>query len=165
MARVQRAPAGCGGMQRGGGRCAHEAAAVAVAVVVAEESQHGGRAAVELAESALEAGAGDEAAPRLADERGAEEARGLLRREAEEDLFDKLLHQRRRRRRRQGRLRHGCSSVMVLLGGQTDTASWFFFPTKAIIYLFISASDSRPRGQDPTQIPNTSHVPHTHIHF
>jgi len=137
-------------MQRGGGRCAHEAAAVAVAVVVAEESQHGGRAAVELAESALEAGAGDEAAPRLADERGAEEARGLLRREAEEDLFDKLLHQRRRRRRRQGRLRHGCSSVMVLLGGQTDTASWFFFRQKLLfIYLFLLAIPAQEAKTQP----------------
>jgi hypothetical protein len=60
---------------------------------------------VELAELAAEAGAGDEAAPGLADERRAGEARRLVRREAEEDLLDELLHQRRRRRRRAGWLR------------------------------------------------------------
>lgn len=42
---------------------------------VAEEGQHGGPA-VELAESAAEAAAGDEAAPGLPDEGGAHEARG-----------------------------------------------------------------------------------------
>jgi hypothetical protein len=46
---------------------------------------------VELTESALEAEVGDEAKPRLADGRGADEARGLLRREAKEDLFNKTV--------------------------------------------------------------------------
>jgi len=55
---------------------------------------------VELAEPAAEAvvGAGDEAAPLLADEGGAGEARGVVGREAEEHLLHDLLRQRRRRR-------------------------------------------------------------------
>ncbi|KAF8711541.1 hypothetical protein HU200_028985 [Digitaria exilis] len=60
----------------------------------AEENQHGGRA-VELAEPAAEARAGDEAAPGPADERGAEKACRVVGRESEEDLLDKLLRQRR----------------------------------------------------------------------
>ena len=48
---------------------------------------------MELAEAALEAAAGDEAAPGLADEGRADEARGLGRREAEQDLLDELHHQ------------------------------------------------------------------------
>jgi len=40
--------------------------------------------------------AGDEAAPPLADERGADEARGVVGREADEDLLHELLQQRRR---------------------------------------------------------------------
>ena len=64
---------------------------------------------MELAEPAAEAGAGDEAAPGLADDGGADEAGGLGGREAKEDLLDELLyHQRRRRRRRR---RHaGCGA-------------------------------------------------------
>jgi len=52
---------------------------------------------VELAEPAAERGAGDEAAPGLADEGGADEARGIARREADKDLFHELIHQLRRR--------------------------------------------------------------------
>lgn len=49
-----------------------------------------------LAEPAAEGAAGDEAAPALADQRGAEEARWVAGREAEEDLLlDELLHERR----------------------------------------------------------------------
>ena len=54
---------------------------------------------MELAEPAAERGTADEAAPELADEGGTDEARLVLRWEAEEDLFHKLLHQRRQRRR------------------------------------------------------------------
>jgi hypothetical protein len=67
--------------------------------VVVEESEDGGRA-VELTESEAEAGGGDDAAPALADERGAEEARGVVWRDAEEDLLHELVHQLRRRRPR-----------------------------------------------------------------
>jgi hypothetical protein len=66
------------GRAEGGGR--HEVGAVLALVDV---SEHGGRG-VELAEPAAEAGAGDEAAPALADERGADEARGVVGRDAEE---------------------------------------------------------------------------------
>jgi len=44
-----------------------------------------------------EAGSGDEAAPALAHEGGADEARRLVRREAEEDLLDEVVIQRPRR--------------------------------------------------------------------
>ena len=83
VAGVQRAPVKAAGKRRAEGGCGHEAG-------VAEESQHWGRV-VELAEPAAEAGAGDEAAPWLADEGGAEEARRFAGREAEEDLLDELL--------------------------------------------------------------------------
>jgi len=55
---------------------------------------------VELAEPAAEAvaSAADDAAPLLADEGGVDEARGVVRREADEDLLHDLLRQRRRRR-------------------------------------------------------------------
>ena len=68
----------------------------AVAVEVADHPQHWG-VAVELAEAAAEAGVGDEAAPAPADERGADEIRGLVRRQAEEYLLHELIQQRRRR--------------------------------------------------------------------
>jgi hypothetical protein len=55
---------------------------------------------VELAIPAAEAGARDEAAPWLADDGGAEEARRFVGWETEEDLFDELLRQQVRRRRR-----------------------------------------------------------------
>jgi hypothetical protein len=61
-----------------------------------EAAQQGGRA-VEHAESAAEAGVGDEAAPALAHEGGADEELGFVRGEAEEDLSDEIIRQRRRR--------------------------------------------------------------------
>ncbi|OQU88812.1 hypothetical protein SORBI_3002G099932 [Sorghum bicolor] len=64
------------------------------------KTQHRGPS-VELAEPAAEAAVGKDAAPELADEGGADEARGVVRWEAEEERFDELvqLHQRRRPRR------------------------------------------------------------------
>ena len=53
---------------------------------------------MEAAVAAEEGGVGEDAAPRLADEGRAEEARWLVRREAEEDLHDDVLVQLRRRR-------------------------------------------------------------------
>jgi hypothetical protein len=58
---------------------------------------------VEGAVAAPEGGVGEEAAPGLADEGGAREERGVVRRDAEEDLHDEIGHQLRRRARR----RHG----------------------------------------------------------
>lgn len=55
----------------------------------AEETQHW-RRAVEVAESAAEARVG---APALAHEGGADEELGFLRREAEEDLSNEIIHQ------------------------------------------------------------------------
>ena len=46
-----------------------------------------------LAEPVVEAGVGDGAGPALADQRGVEEALGLIRREAEEDLIDEVILQ------------------------------------------------------------------------
>jgi hypothetical protein len=60
----------------------------------AEETKHE-RCAVELAEPVPESGAGDEAAPALADECGTDEARGVVWREAEEDHLDEVVHQSR----------------------------------------------------------------------
>ena len=51
---------------------------------------------MEPAEAAAEAGVGNEAAPAPADERGADEPRGVLWREAEEHLLHELIRQRRR---------------------------------------------------------------------
>ena len=53
---------------------------------------------MELAEAASEAGVGDEAAPAPADERGADERRGLVRRQAEEHLLHELIRQLQRPR-------------------------------------------------------------------
>jgi hypothetical protein len=89
VAGIQRAPVATLGMmraERGRGREVRHADEASVA----EHPQHRW-GAVELAEAAAEAGAGDEAAPALADERGAEEARRFAGREAEEDLLDELL--------------------------------------------------------------------------
>jgi len=95
VACVEHAPAaGLVVRQAGGGR-GHEAGGAGLDVE--EEPQYRGRA-VELAEPAPEAQARDEAAPALADERGADEARGLVRREAEQDVHDELLRQGPRRR-------------------------------------------------------------------
>ena len=60
-----------------------------------KESQHWS-SPVELVEAAVEAAVADDASPCLADESGAEEARGLVRGEAEEDLLDELLRECRR---------------------------------------------------------------------
>jgi hypothetical protein len=60
---------------------------------------------VELAVATVEARAGEAAEPELVGERGAREPHGLVRREAEEDLLEKLVRQRRCwcQRRRHGR--------------------------------------------------------------
>ena len=54
---------------------------------------------MEAAVPAEEGGVGEQAAPGLADEGGAEEVLGLLRWEAEDDLCDGVVDQLRRRRR------------------------------------------------------------------
>jgi hypothetical protein len=59
------------------------------------EAEHG-RRAVELAVEAAEVGAGEDSAPGLADEGCADEARGVVRRDAEEDADDVVLGERRR---------------------------------------------------------------------
>jgi len=59
---------------------------------------------MELAELTLEAGVGDEVAPALADEAGADEARRAVGREPEQNLFDEIVHQRWWRRRHASRL-------------------------------------------------------------
>ena len=89
-------PAVLGGGRRaegGGGDEAGHVAARSPLGGIGEEAEHRGRA-VELAEPAAEAGSGDEAAPGLADERGADEARGIGRREAEKKLLDEILRHR-----------------------------------------------------------------------
>ena len=66
-----------------------------------EETEEGRLAAVAEAEAAEEAGVGDEAAPALADGRGAGEGR-RLRRQAEEDLGEEVFIIEWRHRRRAG---------------------------------------------------------------
>jgi hypothetical protein len=63
---------------------------------IVHEAKHGGRA-VEFFESAAEAGVGDDAAPALADEGGAEKALGVVGREAEQYPLDHLIQQSWRR--------------------------------------------------------------------
>jgi len=80
VAGVERAPVVVGAERAGGGGGEEARDIVAVLVSeIAEETEHGGRA-VELRESSAEAAVGDDAAPGLADEGGAEEARGIRRR-------------------------------------------------------------------------------------
>ena len=63
-----------------------------------EGAEHG-RRPVERAVAGREGGVGEGAAPGLADGGGADEARGVVRPDAEEDVRDDILRQRRRRRR------------------------------------------------------------------
>jgi hypothetical protein len=76
-----------------------------VHAVVSNEAQYGG-SPVELIEAAAESAVRDDAPPGLANQRGAEEARWLIGREAEEDLLNELVRRRlgeaQRRRRRHG---------------------------------------------------------------
>lgn len=82
VAGVERAPVVVGAERAGGGGGEEARDIVAVLVSeIAEETEHGGRA-VELRESSAEAAVGDDAAPGLADDGGADEARGIRRREA-----------------------------------------------------------------------------------
>ena len=53
---------------------------------------------VARAEPAAEARIGGDAVPELADQGGVEEARGIVGRDADQDLLDEVVRQRRRRR-------------------------------------------------------------------
>ena len=100
VAGVESSPTMVVGTGKAGGGQGRDEAGGGGAKDVADEAQHGGSGAVEveLAEAAAEASAGDEAAPWLADEGGADEARRVVRREAEEHIFHELLHQHPRHR-------------------------------------------------------------------
>ena len=105
MARVEHEETALAGVHREEGGSGGQGRKIAqYRLIVLEESQQG-RCPVELAVEAGEGGAGEAAAPGLADEGGPEEAPGVLRREAQEDLLEKLVRQRRRRRRHGGRRR------------------------------------------------------------
>jgi hypothetical protein len=93
VAGIQRAHVPAVGLRGAEGSRGNESART-----VADHPQHWG-AAVELAVAAAEARVGDEAAPVPADERGADEPRRLMRREAEEHLLHELIRQGRRRPR------------------------------------------------------------------
>lgn len=87
------------GQTGGEGWCRHEAGDADIVVVVfvdviAEEAEDRGYS-MEPSEPAAEADVGDEAASALADEGCANEACRVVRRQAEEDLFDELIYQRR----------------------------------------------------------------------
>lgn len=91
------------GGPRGGGDEAGDA------MGIVEEAEQG-RSFVKFAVAAEEGGICQEAAPGLAGEGGADEASWVVRREAEEDLRDDVIHERRRR--------HGrwCSSTSPEVG-------------------------------------------------
>lgn len=99
MAGVEGAAVAVLGAAREEGGGGDEAGGVVEAVVlvavseVGDEAEHGVRA-VALAEPAVEAWGGDDAAPAPAHDRGAEEAHGVAWRQAEEDLLNVLLRQR-----------------------------------------------------------------------
>lgn len=88
----------------GGGDEAGDVGAVAAVVNVVDEAEHG-RCSVECAVAAEEGGIGEELTPALADEGGADEGRGIVRRDVEEDLVGHVVHQLRRRRRHARRRR------------------------------------------------------------
>lgn len=81
--------AGAAGVGRAEGRDRAEAGGAVLGPV--EEAEHV-RGPVELEEPAVETAVGDEAAPGPADERRAEERRGVVWRETEEDLLDEVVH-------------------------------------------------------------------------
>ena len=124
VAGVERAPVVVGAERAGGGGGEEARDIVAVLVSeIAEDTEHGGRA-VELRESSAEAAVGDDAAPGLADEGGAEEARGIRRREAEEDLLHELLQQHHAAwcllRRSPVRRCRRAGGARVLVGGESE---------------------------------------------
>jgi hypothetical protein len=112
----------CGGDEAG------QQADVGVRMVVEEAEER--RRTVELAVAAEERGVGEDAAPALVDEGGAQQVRGLVRRDAEEDLRDGVLHQ----------LRQGHDA---LVGGEArvrvgDRKIWGVLPSKRGIDSFIN---------------------------
>jgi hypothetical protein len=88
-----------------------------------EEAEHGG-CAVELVEAAAEAGVGDGAAPGLANDGRAQEAGRVVGREAEENLFDKLVREHRRRGAAAWRRCHGARWVWFWFWME-ETVEWF----------------------------------------
>jgi hypothetical protein len=105
-------------VEAGGGRAEEGAGDVAGPwPAAAEEAEYRGRP-VELTEPAAESGVGDDAAPALADERGVEEVRGVVRWNAEEDLLHELVHQRRRLRRPR---RHAARRRSDRIGARVST--------------------------------------------
>ena len=117
MTGADRAPAASGTTARAE-RCRGKEAGVDVEVdvdVVAEVAEHG-CCPVEVAVVAAEGGVGEDAAPGLADERGADEAFRLVRGDAKEDLANGVVGQ-LSRRRREGT--HGGSC-----GGRRTESEW-----------------------------------------
>jgi hypothetical protein len=96
-----------------------------VAAIIAEVAEEGRVVAVVCAEAGAEAGVGGEAAPAPGDGAGAGKGGGI-RREAEENLREKVVvFQRRRRRREAGRAHAGCD-VVDLEGTQGRRITFFF---------------------------------------
>jgi hypothetical protein len=92
VAGVERAGAAAVGVARaegGGGDQAGDEVILVAVPEVGEEAEHGG-CTVALGEPAAEAWGGDDAAPPAAHGGGTDEARGVVRRQAEEDLLDEL---------------------------------------------------------------------------
>jgi hypothetical protein len=97
-----------------------------------EAAEEGRVAAVVCAEAGAEAGVGGEAAPAPGDGAGAGKGGGI-RREAEENLREKVVvFQRRRRRREAGRAHAGCD--VVDLEGTQGRRITFFFDRKDTLF-------------------------------
>jgi len=96
MAAVDGTPSVAVGATRAEGPSGDEAgdSVAASHVEVADDAEQGGRP-VALVEPAAEARIADEATPALARDAGAHEPRGVVWRDAEEDLLHELVHQRR----------------------------------------------------------------------
>jgi len=106
VARVVRTEAAVVGAGRAEGGRGDEAGGDG-ALEVAEEAEQGGRPAMEAKEPGAEGGGGDDAAPWLGGGGGAREARGVVGRDADEDLLDDLVRKRLRRRRTHARMGWG----------------------------------------------------------
>jgi hypothetical protein len=122
-----------------------------------EAAEEGRVAAVVCAEAGAEAGVGGEAAPAPGDGAGAGKGGGI-RREAEENLREKVVvFQRRRRRREAGRAHAGCD--VVDLEGTQGRRITFFFDRKDTFFLGKKKDTVTKATERPTTIQFVKGVP------
>ena len=136
------------GRRRGGGEAG---LGVSLHDLEPVEEAEQGRGSVEGAVAAEEPGVAEDAEPRLADEGGAEEVLGLVRREAEENLDHDVVDQRQRRAWR----RHGALGAAAaargggeVFGGATANEGWACRMLEiTAIEIFVKALFSSPKIQ------------------